>query len=260
MPVLNVTLQGRFGNQCLIWLFCRALAERYRADLCCDSWVGSEVFDLGGVTTYDGPPLPRFNELEIDNHLARGISVEFRGYAQTLKEVTCGQAQMRECMLYTKREAQSWMKINPRLLPILGELLDRQCRNDTVVAHHRKGDYPGYGYPVVSQLSYIQAARRYFGPGVKIDFVSEEYPMRSGLLPEHLSFMADFYRLMKAPTLMRANSTFSFLAGLLGNGLVLSPRIDGLAGAVEHDEVPFEAGNHCRLADFDFCSDLHVAP
>ena len=93
-----------------------------------------------------------------------------------------------------------------------------------------------------------------------MSFVTEESPHRVDGIPEDLSFLPDFYRLVNASVLLRANSTFSFLAGLLNTGIVLSPRIDGLVGGKEHDDVNFEVGNHCRLADLSFCSDLFVAP
>jgi hypothetical protein len=134
------------------------------------------------------------------------------------------------------------------------------CPNDTIVAHHRLGDFIDCSYPVVSRRSYKNAALAYFGEDRGLEFVAEECPLPHVGLPDDISFLPDFYRLMMAPTLLRANSTFSFVAGLLNKGVVLSPRIDGLKGGVEHDGVRFEAGNHCKLADFDFCTDLHVSP
>ncbi len=126
------------------------------------------------------------------------------------------------------------------------------------MAHIRRGDFTGYGYPVVSEEAFDSACRYYFGCIEGLSFVSEEHPSKCDGIPDDLSFLPDFYRLMRAPTLMRANSSFSFVAGLLGNGIVLSPRIDGLTGGVEHDNVKFEAGNHCRLSHHDFCTDLFV--
>jgi hypothetical protein len=253
MPVINVTLQGRFGNTVMQWLFCRAVSERYGYDLNCEEWIGERVFDIA-IPRYTGPTLLRLNETEllsqVKGELAPKSDIEFRGYAQ-----------MQESMVYTKRQAQSWLKIRPEHLAALDRLRQHHFPKDTIVAHHRKGDFISYSYPVVSRLSCRQQAHRYFGFGSRdITYVSEEFPLTATGLPDGLEFLPDFYRLMMAPTLMRANSTFSFVAGLLGNGLVLSPRIDGLVGGVEHDNVQFEAGNHCRLANLDFCSDLHVVP
>ena len=260
MPVLNVTLQGRFGNQVMIWLFCRAFADRYGYQLHCDEWIGERVFDIQPLR-YGGAPLPRFNEIEIFSAIGQD-QIEFRGYGQTMLQQSCGQAQMAECMIYTKRQAQSWLKIKPDLLPVLNRILANRTpiMPDTIVAHQRVGDYFGYGYSVISKKSYLDAAVKRFGSCAHVTFVTEENPLAHAPLPDELAFLPDFYRLMQAPVLMRGNSTFSFVAGLLGNGLVLSPRIDGLVGGVEHDGVQFEAGNHCRLSSLDFCSDLFVAP
>lgn len=261
MPVLSVTLQGRFGNQCIQWLFCRALAERYNYTLHCESWIGERVFDIP-ARPYSGPELPRLNELTIFDQMERGISVEFRGYAQTMEREVYGTRQTQRAMPYTKRQVKEWLRIRPELISIIrGIVFPSMDSADSIVAHQRFGDFIGYGYPVVSRQSYLGESIKYFGTCAHVEFVSEEdaIPLR-GILPDDLAFLPDFYRLMTAPTLMRANSTFSFLAGLLSDGLVLSPRIDGLEGGREHDGVRFEAGNHCRLASFDFCSDLLVAP
>lgn len=253
MPVLHATLQGRTGNQCLQWLFAKAMAERTGAEFRCDDWIGNRVFEIS-APIHTGAALKRVNEHGLIQWslLPKDLQpdIEFRGYAQ-----------LQECMIYTKQQAQGWLRIRPELLAELARIREHHFRNDTIVAHHRKGDFIGYSYPVVSRLSYRQQAHRYFGFGSRdIQYVCEEDPLPAMGLPDGLGFLPDFYRLMTAPTLMRANSTFSFLAGLLNNGVVLSPRIDGLIGGIEHDNVKFEAGNHCRLANLSFCSDLHVAP
>jgi hypothetical protein len=261
MPVLSVTLQGRFGNQCMQWLFCRALAERYNYELHCEPWIGEQVFDITSQR-YCGTVLPRVNELEIFDQMERGISLEFRGYAQTTERLVYGTRQTQRAMPYTKRQAQEWLRIRPVLRSVLWRINVNRTPiiADSIVAHQRAGDYIGYGYPVVSRQSYQDAAVKYFGSCAHVTFVSEEQPTAHAPLPDELAFLPDFFRLMNAPTLLRANSTFSFLAGLLSIGLVLSPRIDGLEGGHFHDDVQFEAGNHCRLASFDFCSDLLVSP
>ncbi len=262
MPVLSVTLQGRFGNQVMQWLFCRALADRYSYDLFCDPWIGEKIFDIPEAPRHTGPVPARFNEIDIWEEMPNGRDVEFRGYGQTTMRKMDGHLGMAQCTTYSKRKVQSWLPIKPDLLPILNRILANRTpiMRDTIVAHQRNGDYRDYGYPVVSKQSYLDAAVKYFGSCAHVNFVTEETALNHAPLPDDLAFLPDFYRLMQAPVLMRGNSTFSFVAGLLGNGLVLSPRIDGLLGGVEHDGVHFEAGNHCRLANLDFCSDLHVVP
>lgn len=253
MPVVRASLQGRFGNQCCQWLFAKSIAERTGSVFRCDDWIGNKIFKP--TPHCFSQDIPRVNEHELIQWSLlpydKRHDVEFRGYAQ-----------MQQCMTYTKKQAQEWLKISDDLLPVLNRILANRTPlvPDTIVAHQRAGDYAGYGYPIVSKQSYRDAAVKYFGSCAHVNFVTEENPLLHAPLPDELAFLPDFYRLMQAPVLMRGNSTFSFVAGLLGNGLVLSPRIDGLVGGVEHDGVQFEAGNHCRLANLDFCSDLHVVP
>lgn len=228
------------------YLFARAFAVLWRYEFTCDPWVGEKVFNIEH-SRYSGPVLPRFNENTIGSEKG---DIEFRGYAQ-----------MQSCMICTKRGAKEWLRFRPEIEQVLRRILaNRTSSRDSIVAHQRVGDYVGYGYPIVSRQSYRDAAVHYFGSCAHVAFVAEEQPLDHAPLPDELSFLPDFYRLATAPTLMRANSSFSFVAGLLNNGLVLSPRIDGLRGGVEHDGVKFEAGNHCRLSSLDFCTDLHVSP
>lgn len=248
MPILNVSLQGRFGNACMQVLFARGLAERFGYELRCDEWIGEKVFYIVSPR-YNGPALQRHNELSICGWMEAGNDIEFRGYAQ-----------MQECMTYTRRQAREWLRFRPEIQAALNRILAHHApRPDHIVAHRREGDYIGCGYPVISRKSYTDAALHYFGTD-KVSFVEEENPLPHPCLPDDLSFLPDFYRLVQAPTLLRGNSSFSFVAGLLNRGVVLSPRINGLRGGEIHDNVQFEAGNHCKLSDHDFCSDLHVKP
>ncbi len=246
MPVLHCTFQGRFGNQVMQYLFARAFAVKWRYEFTSDPWIGERIFEIEH-TRYTGPELPRFNEITLGSEKG---DCEFRGYAQ-----------MQPCMIYTRRQAREMLRFRPEIEQVLRRIIANRTpiTRDSIVAHQRVGDYPGYGYPVISRQSYRDAAVHYFGSCAHLAFVAEEQPVALEPLPDELSFLPDFYRMTQAPTLMRANSSFSFVAGLLSSGLVLSPRIDGLAGGVEHDGVKFEAGNHCRLSHHDFCSDLYMS-
>ena len=196
--------------------------------------------------------LPRFNEVTIFDKgmVALAPDLEFRGYAQR-----------QECMIYTKRQAQEWLKLRPEIeTACVAAVGAAGGSTDRIVCHQRKGDYAGYGFPMVSVGSYRQAAADF---GLEwhekhVAFLTEEAPTpHAGFLPDDLSFMPDFYRMMKAPTLLRGNSTFSWLAALLGNGLVLSPIIEGLRGGCQHN-CRFVAGNWPRFANLDFVTDLFV--
>ncbi len=255
MRTLTCLFQGRTGNQIMQWLFARAWAERNGYILLTEPWIGERIFKIEHVHRADGRPAQRVNEIELFAMSGKGFSIdlEFRGYAQ-----------MQDCMIYTKRQAQAWLKLRPEIETACAHaVLADEGSNDKIVCHRRVGDYIGYSYPVVSLDSYRRACERHglmWGlPEVAI--LSEEDPTpHAGFLPDELGFMADFYRMMVAPTLLRANSSFSWLAALLGDGLVLSPIVEGLEGGKQHDCV-FVAGNHPRFAPhLDFVTDLYVAP
>jgi hypothetical protein len=245
------------------YLFCRAFAEKHGIELRIDPWVGEQVFQIEHARP-DGRLACRVNEYELvrfgdRSHLPESVplafpDLEFRGYAQ-----------MQICAdHYTKRQAQAWLKLRPEIETGCANAVIADCDGieDRIVCHRRVGDYIGYGYPVVSPASYRKAAER-FGlhwESRHLSILTEEEPTpHTGFLPDDLGFMADFYRMMVAPTLLRANSSFSWLAALLGDGLVLSPIVDGLEGGKQHD-CAFVAGNHPRFAPhLDFVTDLYVS-
>lgn len=254
MPVLVLSPQGRFGNQCIQWLFAKGWAEAHGYELRHEPFIGERVFEIDGVRP-DARPVHRVNEDELCElaALAREqdhppvLDYEFRGYAQT----------QRSAEFYTKRQAQAWLRVRDKWSPALNRMLAHHP--DVIVGHRRVGDYAGYGYPIVSEASYRGACRKFGFDGNQLHMLTEENPTAHAGLPDDLSFLADFYRLMTAPTLLRGNSSFSWLAALLGNGLVLSPVIDGLEGGKEHD-CRFVAGNWPKFANLDFVEDLHVSP
>lgn len=237
---ISCQLIGRFGNQVMAYLFSRAYAERHGFALHGPKWYGDEIFDIS-------PMLPQRDDLpdRCDKDWQDGESFRFTGYAQSQR-----------CMIYTKAQAQSWLKFRPEIL----EKLDRAVIGKRIrLCHLRRGDFFGYGYPVVSRGSYRNALDGLGFSALEFNFVSEESSLISNLFPDYLSFLPDFYRLTQAPILLRANSSFSWCAGLLNDGIVMSPIIDGLEGGKEHD-CEFVAGNWPRLSNFDFVTDLHVLP
>lgn len=264
MSILVCTLQGRFGNQAMQWLFAYAFAQKHGLEFRCDEWIGERIFALPTYSRPDGRPVKRYNEIEfaamnaagtfaVQNSIREPHDVEFRGYAQ-----------QQACMIYSKHDAQAWLKLRPEIETACANAVMTDCDGveDHIVCHRRVGDYKGYGYPIVSHQSYKRACER-FGLdwySRHLSILTEEDPTpHAGFLPDDLMFMPDFYRLMVAPTLLRGNSSFSWLAALLGDGLVLSPIIDGLEGGKEHDCV-FVAGNHPKFANLDFVTDLRINP
>ena len=247
--IVIVRQLGKFGNQCTQYAFARGYAESIGAEFRCDPWIGRRIFQIEdkGVGN-DCPPLKRRSELDL---VPGETNVELYGYAQNELAMT-----------YTKDQLCNWFKLRPEIeVGCKAAVIADKADKCVIVCHRRVGDYFGYGYPVVSQRSYLEAMRVHQLPDHRdtTAFLSEEDPTpHQDYLPNDLGFMVDFYRLMTAPIVLRGNSTFSWLAAELNrNCRVFSPVIDGLEGGRQHD-VQFVEGNHPRLANLSFTREMRI--
>ena len=238
------------GNATMCWLFAKAHAERVGAELVTKPWIGQKVWNLTErepTAQEDAFPVRSDVDLQPDE-----TNVVIRAYAQHQRG-----------MIYTKTQAREWLKFRYSLdevLTVASSALATWC---THIAHRRVGDFKGKGslWPIVSQKSIEQVFESMVPESVAHTLiVSQEEPLSMNpKMPEELSMLGDFMALVEAKrVLIRSNSSFSWVAALLSDAEVWSPRIDGLTGGVEAD-VAFERGNHCKLGNFDLCSDLHVA-
>lgn len=228
---------GGFGNQLFQYAFARGYARKHGFELQTDPWIGQKIFEI------EDPPIeyafPRMGEHEIE--LGKG-DVSFLGYAQNQK---CAD-------YYSLEDIRSWFKLRPEIAQVLSPI------RIGLAAHVRNGDYAGSGYPVVGKEAIVRAAINQGYDPDEIVWFSPEYPLSNDALSKEMSFLQDFWDMKTASVLFRSNSTFSWWAGALSDGLVYSPRIDGLKGGIEHDDVPFELGNHCKTADLPFITDIHL--
>lgn len=241
--VLNLCLLGRLGNTCFQFCFARAFAEKHGHELRMGDWIGRKIFDLPDYPPIQQRYTEQISELSLNPKHA-DYSFEWNGYAQH-----------QDCLIYTRKQVREWLKFKPEIQ----QRLDDCCIPiGGLVAHRRVGDLIGYGYPCVSQKSYIDAAEQYGFDSRLMEFVTEENPIVCRRLKD-MEFLPDFYRMMNATVLFRGNSCFSWFAAALGNPEVFSPNIDGLEGGREHD-VKFSRGNHHRFANLAFVTDLHLQP
>ncbi|MBX4215888.1 hypothetical protein KW797_02990 [Candidatus Parcubacteria bacterium] len=233
MRVIACRLIGRFGNNCFTYAYARALAEQRGAQLQCDPWVGNDIFGLNDPPITEQLPQRDETTLQPDE-----VNVAIKTYAQN-----------QACLIYTREQVRRWFTLRPSLVAMLERLLAPDL---PIVAHLRRGDYLSYGYVAVARKSYERAA------GGPFSVVSDDTPTVLPEFPYPLDFLPDFYRLMRANVLLRANSSFSYWAGVLGNQeRVLSPIIDGLPGGVEHD-CTFTEGNWPKFANLDGITNLNL--
>lgn len=230
------------------FLHAYAHALRVGAEFQCPPWIGEEVFNLPPYQRPQGDALPVRSELDLRPD---ETNVEIRGYAQN-----------QAAMIYTKKQAQEWLKLKRSPEDVIGSGWEKM--ENSYIAHLRRGDYVGYGYPLVSKESYLQAILKYaphgesgWRPVEHLRFLSEENPLPAPSLPLSLSFLVDWYTMVHANYLFRANSSFSWLAGLLSKEYVFSPIIKGLEGGKEH-LCEFVEGNHPALSDLASGSDMHL--
>jgi hypothetical protein len=218
-------LIGRFGNQLFQYAYARAMCEQSGLTLATPPWIGERIFNIPEAVRCDKP-----------DHT-------FTGYAQD-----------EASLVYSRRDVLNWLRLRPEIQA----KLDTFVPQGEIVAHIRRGDYVGYGcYPLVSKKSYLDAAEQFGFDLHEVVFVTEENPIMHPDFSGELSFLPDFYRLVKARVIFRGNSSFSWWSATLSNGLVFSPVVHDKAGGVESD-CDFVAGNWPKLANLPVCTDLHL--
>lgn len=225
MKTVRLTTLGRHGNQMFRAAFAMALCEQNGYELHMEESPLNRIFTLDGYV----PIRPTGTE-----------DIVIDGYHQ-----------YHASLIYSRTDCRRWFKLRPEIMAKL-----ENWDETNPVAHVRRGDYLDAGYPVITETAAISAAVKAGYPVVGL--VSDDYPDVHAQFTGDLFMLPDFYRMMTAPVLFRGNSSFSWWAATLGHGKVFSPIITGLAGGVEHDEVPYVLGNHPRLCELDFVTDLHL--
>jgi hypothetical protein len=238
MPLLFTPLIGRFGNLLFIFAHARAWAEQNGYELCLPPWVGEKIFTI--------PEAVRPDRYKPDLVWPENMR------------------QNQESLIYTRKQVREWFTIRPELSRLMSS-----TRPDVVTLNVRRGDdYRSAGLVMISPESYVTAAvRAGYDPSdciLETDTNPTRHPYFTGNIDASglgTTWVAlpSFYRLMTAPVLFRANSTFSWWAATLGHGKVFSPIIRGLQGGTPNTQCEiFVAGNWPVMADNPPNSDLHL--
>lgn len=227
---LVVKFVGRFGNRLFEFASAKARAEREGLELRCLMWEGKFLFEDCN------DPEPTFDGTEIVHN------GEHDGYCQHQDDID----------KYSRADCLRWFAFHKDVAHALAD----SNMYGYAVAHNRVGDYANLGYVVVKRESIMRLC-----PNNKIHVLSEEEPTQCRTMPDFVSFAPDFFKLMTARVVIRANSSFSWWAATLNThaDIILSPIVTGLKGGQEHD-CEFVIGNHPRFCDLPNHSDLHLKP
>lgn len=233
---------GRLGNQMFQYAFARAYAEKHNATLEIPSWIGEKLFK-----NVSHPGISKsVTRVPLDVVPADGqVDVDLFGYYQ-----------FKECYdLLSEAKLREWFTLQDRWQ-------DRLVPSDEVVCHLRRGDYVknfSGNFCIISDESYISAICGQHDavwlseekPTIEEDLGVVSYKQTgnsmygSGMYEDNgVSFLPDFFRMINAKILLRANSTFSFWAGFFNKQRVWSPQVGNLVGL---NNVNFVEGNHAAL-------------
>lgn len=216
---------GRFGNQLFQYAFARGYAESIGARLETPAWIGQVLFQ--GIN--DPPCASALPCLGLDVVPTNGATnLDLSGYFHSTEAFKW----------YTAAVARKWFTFKPEWK----KLFEKPKK---VAIHIRRGDYcTAYSnsFCTIEREAYDCALQSYGYSLSDVTVVSDESGNCAGPVP----WLSDFLTLMNADVLFRANSTFSWWAGTLGNASVYSPVVGNKVGP--RKDIPFVKGNHPYLA------------
>lgn len=247
MPVIARRFHDRAGNNLFQYCFARAYAECYGCELQTDPWWGQRVFGLTEKPI--SKELPKRSDWELEKWDGQtDIEITFWGMSQ-------------KNLIYSRAAVRQWLQFTPEMEELLKEV-----RGPNIACHLRWGDFKEMAdYIAVSIGSYERAIAQFL-PNEEQEYqaVCSWSPVRNKELElMGLDWLADFVTLMRAKYLFRANSTFSWWTGTLGNAeRIFSPDLHGITPrAGEIQDAPFEEGNHSQLSQVHYNhSTLYLTP
>lgn len=222
---------GRFANRCITYAAARAYGNKFNATIQVNPWIGQKVFKIQDqpIENYN---LPRCNcdripwgEINFDWHAL--------GQHQRYLDLMTRTWLRNKLFVFQDRWVNKFIKPYPFY----------------VACHIRHGDYNGLNsiYAVIQKSAYERAIEQLGLDIHKIVWVSEETQQYDHeLAAEGLEFLPDFMTLVNADIILRANSTFSWLAAALSNSnTIYSPVVGDKTG--KRNDIEFVKGNHQRF-------------
>ncbi len=229
---------GRFGNQLIQYLYAKTYAQKYNFQLQIpNDWVGRKIFDIkqNGISRI----LPK---TQCDLIPYGKSNIDLFGYFQ--------------CKQFTSQMSV----IKMRNMLIFKDLWIKQFKKQQqfyIACHIRRGDYLKYSnkYCIISQKSYSDACKQFGLDMDKVQYSTEQNPRNNKLAQQHgIGFLADFMFLMNSDVLLRSNSTFSLMAGVLSSGKIYAPLVQNRTG---QNDVKFVLGNYPKTVNDKYVDDFN---
>lgn len=231
---------GRVGNQLFQYAFARGYAEAIGAKLETPPWIGQYLFE----DVHDPLPSLDLPTLSVDEHPEGHTNVNLHGYFQYGK-----------CFdYYTLDKVREWYTFRE-------DLIEKYYpANIDLAVHLRRGDYTTQYADTFCTVSLDSYRRAILEQGYNTDRLTVVSEINPTVTPiEGAEWLEDFFTLNAAKVLFRANSTFSWWAGTLGNHqAIYSPVVEGLRGP--RNDVKFIKGNHPRCVDLPNVHDYNIKP
>ena len=232
---------GRFGNQLFQYIFSKAYAKKHNAILQIPKdWIGRKIFK--DVDTIE-PITKKLPRTKLDIIPWGEVNLDIFGYLQFAEAYNYySYSEIREWLQFK----DEWIEMFPKILPYY------------IACHLRRGDYEKFShiYCTISERSYIQALGVY-GYSVK-DTIWVSWEKARIVKDCPYDFLPDFFTLMNADVLFRANSVFSVWASILGNVKTFSPNVENKIGL--DVDILFEPGNHNKtVGDYKGASSVTPA-
>jgi hypothetical protein len=238
---------GRFGNQLFTIASCIGIAVKSGQSFGFPKWLNRDNANFGGEVT------------DFSQHFASSlpeiVDVPFQSYGYFWG--------YRDIHLPTGNWSIDAHMQDPRFfehcMPLIREtfrMKDEPEQNDYVAIHYRAGDYiddPNAYHPRCS-VEYYQEAMNLFPEGTEFMLYSDDIEYAASVIPgpwdlsrmvKDSSYLEDFRQMKKCKSFITANSSFSFMAALLGEHpekkIVMPKRWFGTQANITFDGYPKEA-------------------
>lgn len=246
---------GGVGNQLHKYCAARAWAHFVGARFEAPDWWGRRVFEGPAADPLSSCELPPRQCGDNGSPQLQDGETNFAlvGYCQTQFFVS----------MMARAELKQHLRIRREWLELIGP----PPADWYAAAHVREGDYVGHHcYANITEESYLRACDEFGIFRERLVWCRETQARKVVGLPPAWDglgrdgWLPDFVTLMRARYLLRANSSFSWWAAVLGDAeRVFAPVVEANVGRFD---APFVPGNHPRIAHPDRCGiqvdDLHM--